>query len=72
MAYTTEQGMNLMKTFYHPACITQVLCKFKVKYECRKIQRNFAINRVLSKCEITGTIFIRMEKVVDKQKIIKT
>jgi hypothetical protein len=45
MAYTTEQCMNLVKTFYNPASITQVLRKFKVKYECRKIQRNSAINK---------------------------
>jgi hypothetical protein len=46
MAYTTEQCMNLVKTFYCLASITQVLCKFKVKYERRKIQRNSAINGV--------------------------
>jgi hypothetical protein len=60
------------KDFLSCLCITQVLCKFKVEYECRKIRRNPAINRVLSKCEITGTIFIRLEEVFSKQKRIRT
>jgi hypothetical protein len=56
MAYTIEQCVFLVKSFYQSASVVMVQHEFLVKFECRKAPSRSAINRLVNKFEATGSI----------------
>jgi hypothetical protein len=70
--YTIEQCVFLVKRLYQTASVIMVQREFQVKSECRKAPSRSAINRLVNKFEMTGSMIDNKKGVVSKKKSVRT
>jgi hypothetical protein len=56
MAYKIEEHVFLVKRLYQTASVVMVQREFRVKFVCRKTPSMSAINRIINKFEMSGSM----------------